>query len=115
MRFTYITLEERKIIQEMLGKGTAINRIAKALGRTDSTVGNEVKRNGGPSFYNAEKAHETARKAIVKATEKSRKIIIENQDARRSQILVELETKVAALQEQVKKLLKQQGANYVSN
>ena len=43
--YTHFTLNERKYLQESLEKGESLRKIAKALGRSPSTVSREVKRN----------------------------------------------------------------------
>ena len=43
--YTYFTLSEREYLQESLEKGKSLRNIAKALGRSPSTISREVKRN----------------------------------------------------------------------
>lgn len=45
LSYTHITLEERKCLQELLEKGCSNAQIARALGRSKSTIGRELKRN----------------------------------------------------------------------
>ena len=112
MKFRHLSLEERKKIQEMLGKGYTFTRIGKELGRTDGTILNEVKKNGGPTFYDAEKAQQKAKQNVIDITEKSRKMIMEKREANRAKRFASLEQRMDALEE---KLLQQQGESYVNN
>ena len=43
--YTHFTLNERKYLQESLENGESIRKIAKALGRSPSTISREIKRN----------------------------------------------------------------------
>ena len=45
LSYTHITLEERKCLQELVEKGYSNAQIARALGRSKSTIGRELKRN----------------------------------------------------------------------
>lgn len=45
MSYTHFTLSEREYLQENLEKGKSMREIAKALGRSPSTISREVKRN----------------------------------------------------------------------
>jgi IS30 family transposase len=48
-----LSLEEREEISRGLAAGDSIRAIAEALGRSASTVGQEVNANGGPKRYRA--------------------------------------------------------------
>ncbi len=45
MNNKHLTFEERSIIEDLLNKGEKIHKIAKKLGRPDSSIVREVQRN----------------------------------------------------------------------
>ena len=57
--YTHFTLNEREYLQENLEKGKSLRQIAKALGRSPSTISREVKRNWSKkaNHYNHWHAH----------------------------------------------------------
>ncbi|GAA3845006.1 helix-turn-helix domain-containing protein [Sphaerisporangium flaviroseum] len=59
-----MTLQDRRRIATGLAEGRSYAEIARRLGRPTSTISREVGRNGGPSDYRPERAHQaTARRA----------------------------------------------------
>lgn len=58
----YLTLEDRKNIEDLLSKGKSVWSIGDMLGIPQTTVYCEVKINGGPEFYNSEISHKNAGK-----------------------------------------------------
>lgn len=61
MHISPLTLEERQKIQELVGKGYSFARVGREIGRSKTCVTMEIKKNSGPSYYKAEKAHETSK------------------------------------------------------
>lgn len=64
--YTHLTLNDKIFIQEKLGEGFSIRRIARCLDRSPSTISREIKRNKAenkpkkvynPYWYNAHRAH----------------------------------------------------------
>lgn len=55
-----LTADEREQILVSLGRGDSMSSIARALGRAPSTVTREVKANGGPRRYGAQRGHARA-------------------------------------------------------
>lgn len=53
----HLRKEERFCIEKMLQSGVTYKEIASVLNRGESTIGHEVRKNGGRSEYNAMKAH----------------------------------------------------------
>ncbi len=51
-----LTLDERQIIEDLSKRGYSAVTIAKQLGRGGTTIAREIRKNGGPLFYNAIKA-----------------------------------------------------------
>lgn len=60
MSYTHFTLAERKYLQELLGEGHSIRKIADFLGRSPSSVSRELKRNGGKKRYHSWRAQSVA-------------------------------------------------------
>ena len=56
--YTVLTFEERKDIKKLIGKGWNLSEISKMLNRGKNTITLEVRRNGGPLFYEPVKAQE---------------------------------------------------------
>lgn len=56
----HLTISERKVISRSLNKGLSITDIASHLNRAKKTIRREIKRNGGHSFYDPQKAQERA-------------------------------------------------------
>jgi DNA-binding transcriptional ArsR family regulator len=56
-----LTGQDRERIAEGLAEGLGYTEIGKRLGRPASTIMREVTRNGGPSGYGADRAHEATR------------------------------------------------------
>jgi IS30 family transposase len=56
----HVTKEERFCIERMLHSGATYKEIAVVLCRGESTIGHEVRRNGGRDAYDAKKAHHRA-------------------------------------------------------
>lgn len=52
MSYTHFTLNERKYLQKLLEEGESICGIARALGRSPSSVSREIKRNSSKKGYN---------------------------------------------------------------
>jgi IS30 family transposase len=57
MSYTHLSLAERHYIEIERKTGTAMNRIAKALGRSQSTLSREISRNTGQRGYRHKQAH----------------------------------------------------------
>jgi len=57
---THFTYEERVTIEALLKEGYSYQKIATNINRGKSSVGEEVKRNGGKKKYRAKKAHRRA-------------------------------------------------------
>lgn len=51
MSYTHFTLNERKYLQELLEEGYGIRKIARALGRSPSSVSREINRNKSKKGY----------------------------------------------------------------
>ena len=56
----HLRKEERFCIEKLLRSGATYKEIAITLGRGESTIGHEVRRNGGRAKYDAKKAHHRA-------------------------------------------------------
>ena len=52
LSYTHFTLNERKYLQKLLEEGESIRGIARALGRSPSSVSREIKRNKSKKGYN---------------------------------------------------------------
>ena len=81
MSHEHLSLEERHYIEIELKAGTSMNQIAKALGRSQSTLSREISRNTGKRGYQhkqanrvAEQRHKTKPKA-VKLTDEIKQLI----------------------------------------
>jgi len=61
MSYRHLSLAERYYIEIELKKGVSINQIAKALGRSQSTVSREIHRNTGLRGYRNKQADRLAR------------------------------------------------------
>jgi len=55
MRYEHLSLEERHYIAIELKKSISINKISKALGRSQGTISKEIQRNTGKRGYRYEK------------------------------------------------------------
>lgn len=53
----FLTLKDRKIIEESIKEGVSCVVISYRIGKSDSCVAKEIKRNGGKENYNAIEAH----------------------------------------------------------
>lgn len=64
MRYQHFTIEEREKIQRMLWQKQSVRSIAKAMGRSPSSISREIKRNKPPqrNLYTPRLAHEKALK-----------------------------------------------------
>jgi transposase, IS30 family len=62
MKYTQLTVEERETIQELLWQEQSVRDIAKALGRSPSSISREIKRNQTPKkqLYRPRLAHHKA-------------------------------------------------------
>jgi IS30 family transposase len=62
MNYKQLTVEERETIQELLWQKQSVRTIAKALGRSPSSISREIKRNRTPSkqLYRPRLAHDKA-------------------------------------------------------
>ncbi len=56
-----LTIRERERILFGIGRGDTLSAIARALGRSPSTITREINANGGREHYSAWHAHERAR------------------------------------------------------
>lgn len=65
-KMEYLTLDERKIIEQMLKEGYSGRAIARTLNRSASTVNSDIRLNGSKEEYNAEKAHADSKRKIFK-------------------------------------------------
>ena len=59
-RSTALTLAEREEISRAMAEGQSIRAIAAQLGRAPSTIGRELRRNGGRAAYRASEADRAA-------------------------------------------------------
>lgn len=57
MAYKHLSLEERHYIEIQRKEGVSLNKIAKALGREQSTISREVARNTGQRGYRHQQAH----------------------------------------------------------
>lgn len=57
MSYTHFTRDERKYLQELLEEGYGVRKIARALGRSPSSVSREIKRNQSKKGYHHWRAH----------------------------------------------------------
>ena len=57
MAYTHLSLEERHYIELQLKEGVSQNKIAKALGRSQSSLSRELNRNTGQRGYRHKQAH----------------------------------------------------------
>ena len=57
MSYTHFTLNERKYLQKLLEEGESIRGIARALGRSPSSVSREINRNRSKKGYHHWRAH----------------------------------------------------------
>lgn len=60
MRYEHLSLEERHYIAIELKKSISINKISKALGRSQGTISKEIQRNTGKRGYRYEQANSLA-------------------------------------------------------
>lgn len=60
MPYTHLSLEERHYIEIQRKEGISMNKIAKALGRAQSTLSRELGRNTGQRGYRHKQAHRVA-------------------------------------------------------
>lgn len=58
--FKQLTLEERRLIEKYIKMGISFNQQARMIGRSNYTIADEIRRNGGRENYCAEKAQERA-------------------------------------------------------
>ena len=70
MQYSYISKEERRIIEELMQAGSSNKKIAEELGRSASTIGRELKRNYGYGARHYE--HERAQKLSDKRRKESK-------------------------------------------
>lgn len=81
MKFKHLTIEEREKIQSMMWEKRPIREIAKAIGRSPSSISREVNRNVPlKRSYRPRLANE---RALVKRTSRGRKLRLKNQFMRR--------------------------------
>jgi IS30 family transposase len=69
-RFSHLTFEERKIIEDSLKNGVSFRGIGYLINRAKGVVSDEVARNGGRANYTAEKA-QARREEILARTSKN--------------------------------------------
>lgn len=81
MQYKHFTIEEREKIQEMLWQKASIRIIARALGRSPSSVSREIRRNRPPqrNRYTPRLAHE---RALVYRTHRGREERLKHDDLR---------------------------------
>ncbi len=72
MSYTHFTLDERKYLQELLEKGYGVRQIARALGRSPSSVSREINRNKSKKGYHHWRANIQATVRRRKANPPSR-------------------------------------------
>ena len=72
MSYTHFTLNERKYLQELLEEGYGVNKIARALGRSPSSVSREINRNKSKKGYHHWRANIQATVRRRKANPPSR-------------------------------------------
>ncbi|GIW91509.1 MAG: hypothetical protein KatS3mg109_1941 [Pirellulaceae bacterium] len=56
----HLTMQERDVIAKMYAQGASQSAIARAWGRSPSTISRELRRNGTAGGYGAAQAHEAA-------------------------------------------------------
>lgn len=56
--YTLLTFQERKEIKRLIGQGWNLSEIGRTINRGKNTIIAEVRRNGGPLFYEPVKAQE---------------------------------------------------------
>ncbi len=61
MAYRHLSLEERHYTELQLKEGVSQNKIAKALGRSQSTFSRELGRNTGQRGYRHQQAHGKAK------------------------------------------------------
>lgn len=82
MKFKHFSIEEREKVQELLWQKISIRSIAKAIGRSPSSVSREIKRNNPPlrNLYTPRLAHQ---RALESRTNRGRKMRLKNGFIRR--------------------------------
>jgi IS30 family transposase len=58
--YSQLSIEERNRIHRLLNEGGSLRQVAKALGRSPSTISREVARSGGQDSYDAANARQIA-------------------------------------------------------
>lgn len=71
---TVLTFVERKNIKKLIGEGYNLSEIAREIDRGKNTVIAEVRRNGGPLFYDPVKAEERAQALKQERAERCREL-----------------------------------------
>ncbi len=69
MSYEHLSLKERHYIEIERKAGTSMNRIAKALGRSQSTISREISRNTGQQRYRHKRANRFSRRTPWKWTQ----------------------------------------------
>lgn len=92
----HLKLEERKEIEHLLALPVSICKISRIIKRPKQTIVMEVRRNGGKQLYNADKAHERARRV-----ELERKAKLSARRAPRPMSLFSLNQKIDCLKMQM--------------
>ena len=82
MQYKQLKIEEREKIQELLWQSTSIREIAKAIGRSPSSISREIRRNLPPTVdrYTPRLSHE---RALLKRSCRGRKLRLKNGFIRR--------------------------------
>lgn len=81
MRYTHLSLEERHYIELERKMGSSMNKIAAVLGRAQSTLSREIKRNSGQKGYRHNQANgfsverQKIKPKFVKLTDKLKRLI----------------------------------------
>lgn len=74
MKYHQMTIKERCLIEEYLSTGMSYTKIAKKLGKSQSTISREVNGNGGREKYDAQKANKAANKRRKQASGSLKKL-----------------------------------------
>ncbi len=103
----HMTLQERQEIEKHLRRGLGLFEIVKRIGRSESAIYKELKRNGGKKTYSAELAQNLANSL---QQEKNSRLCLarqnKNSDIHTQQRIENLEMQVEILHETIKELMK---------
>lgn len=92
--FYYLTIKERKVIEEFSKKGFSFHAIAKEVKRGTSTIRREIKKNGGKENYNAEEAQKYFSSYLDKK-------VLYGQEGKMSEYIQDIEKRLDAFEMQL--------------